>query len=324
MSDEIDQIAEEVNTLFFECTLDELQDMARNLSIDHMGYNRRSLRKTITRSYEEMMDDEQRDREEVKKNLQAMLADVKDIMRRKRKEEERRVEEQQKKSQVNEEENYGDPSERKKGGKSQPEFLKDMYQNIGLFRKELKIRGQIGDPRAKDKLSYISLVHQINEADALGYTEHEIISAIIRAMIPGLPLRSILETKADISLAQLHKFLEAHYDEKNASELVNKLTSLVQLPEESAYMFIIRCIETRQKLLLASSRADITYDKTFIQQLFLRTIENGLSSRFLLHEVKPLLKAGSSDEALIAEISKLSSAEKERCGILGQARIEPE
>ncbi|KAL9966537.1 hypothetical protein ACROYT_G024625 [Oculina patagonica] len=61
------------------------------------------------------------------------------------------------------------------------------------FRKEFKISGQVGDSRQKDRWSFTSLAHQINAGLKRGYKEEEIVEAVIRAINPGLRLRSYLE-----------------------------------------------------------------------------------------------------------------------------------
>ena len=76
-------------------------------------------------------------------------------------------------------------------------------------------------------------MYQIDEAQEAGYEESEIVSSFIRAMIPTL--RNVLESMPNISLNQLLQYLEAHFDERNATDLYTKLTSMVQLPEESEY-----------------------------------------------------------------------------------------
>lgn len=52
-----------------------------------------------------------------------------------------------------------------------------------LLRKEFQIKGQIGEVDQKDKLSFSSLVHQIDRGVARGYAE-EVVDAIINAMVP--------------------------------------------------------------------------------------------------------------------------------------------
>ena len=78
-----------------------------------------------------------------------------------------------------------------------------------------------------------------------GYDEEDIINSAIRAMTPSLTLRNILETTPHLSLKKLMRYLEMHFDKRSATDLCSKLTSMTQLPEESAYSFVMRCIETR-------------------------------------------------------------------------------
>ena len=88
-------------------------------------------------------------------------------------------------------------------------------------------------------------MRQIDEAQEAGYEESEIVSSVIRAMIPSLTVRNILESTPNLSLNQLLQYLEAHFDERNATDLCTKLTSMVQLPEESEYLNVMRCIEMK-------------------------------------------------------------------------------
>ena len=142
-----------------------------------------------------------------------------------------------------------------------------------LLRKELKITSQIGEANQRDKLTYVSLIHQTDEAQEAGYEESEIVSSIIRAMTPSLTLRNVLESTPNLSLNQILQYLEAHFDERNATDPCSKLTSVVQLPEESEYQYLMRCNEIRQKVILGSNKSHIKYDKELVRKLFYRTLE---------------------------------------------------
>ena len=61
------------------------------------------------------------------------------------------------------------------------------------MRKELKIKDQIGEVNQNDKLTYVSLMHQIDEAKQTWYGKSEIVSSVIWAMIPSPSLRNVLE-----------------------------------------------------------------------------------------------------------------------------------
>ena len=91
----------------------------------------------------------------------------------------------------------------------------------------------------------MSLMHQINEAKSAGYDQDEIVNEVIRAMVPSLTLRNVLETTIDLNLDRLLSFLEAHFEEKSTIDVWSKLTSMAQSLEESSYSFVLRCIELR-------------------------------------------------------------------------------
>ena len=88
-------------------------------------------------------------------------------------------------------------------------------------------------------------MHQINEAKSAGYDQDEIVNEVIRAMVPSLTLRNVLETTIDLNLDRLLSFLEAHFEEKSTTDVWSKLTSMAQSLEESSYSFVLRCIELR-------------------------------------------------------------------------------
>ena len=167
------------------------------------------------------------------------------------------------------------------------------------MRKKLKIKGQICEANQKDKLAYVSLMHQIDEAQEKGYEESEFLSSVIRTISRSLNLRNILESTPSLSINQLLHYLEAHFDERNSADLCSKLISSVQLTEESEYQYVMRCNEIRQKVILASNKSDIKYDKELIRKFFYRTLKRGLLSWYVIKEIKPLLKNNSSDEDLI-------------------------
>ena len=106
--------------------------------------------------------------------------------------------------------------------------------------------------------------------------------------------------------------MEAHFDEQNATDLFSKVTSMVRLPEESEYQYVMRCVEIRQKVILTSNKSDIKYDKELVRKLFYRTLERGLLCSYVIQEIKPLIKNKTSDEDVIAAVTKTSATEKER------------
>ena len=178
--------------------------------------------------------------------------------------------------------------------------------------------GQIGEANQKDKLTYVSLMHQINEVQEAGYEESKTASSVIRTVIVSLTLWNVLESMPNPSLNQLLQYLEAHFDERNATNLFSKLTLTVQLPEGSEYQHVMRCIEIRQKVILASNKFDIKYDRELARKLFYRTLKRGLLSLYVIQEIKSLTWNNASGEDLIAAVTKAWSTEKEENLVQGK------
>ena len=195
-----------------------------------------------------------------------------------------------------------------------------VLKKTSLLRKEFWVKGSIGEADQKEKLTYVSLMHQINEAKAAGYDQDEIVNGVMRAMVPTLTLRNVLETATDLSLDRLLSFLEAHFEEKSTTDLWIKLTSLAQLPMELPESSVLRCIELRQKILIASTKSDIKFDKLLLDKVFCCTLERGLSSTYVVQEIKHLLRTGVSVEELIFEIANASAAEKECIAVQSKER----
>ena len=95
-----------------------------------------------------------------------------------------------------------------------------------VFKKELKFTGQIGSPKDTSKLSFSSLAQQIENANMKNYSDQEICEATIKAISPGLNLRSYLEGKTDLTLPQLRRILRAHFSERDATELYTDYQTL--------------------------------------------------------------------------------------------------
>ena len=91
--------------------------------------------------------------------------------------------------------------------------------------------------------------------------------------------------------------------------LCNAMTSLVQSTDESIYAYVMRTIEIRQKVLLASQKAsgkgEIGFDKDLVMKVFLQTLERGIISQYAVQEIRNLLKSScATDEELISALEK--------------------
>lgn len=183
------------------------------------------------------------------------------------------------------------------------------------LRREFKICGQIGEQGQKDKLSYLSLVRQIETGVERGYSEIEIVEAVIRAISPGMALRDMLEIKRGLTLSKLFTILKGHYKVDSPTELYHQLINISQEPKETALNFVFRAIELKDKLLwkAANEEVDELYSRATVQRKFLRSIETGLLSDSIKYQLLPLLGNMSiTDEELIEKVNEASKLENER------------
>lgn len=186
------------------------------------------------------------------------------------------------------------------------------------LRREFRIIGQIGEVGQKEKLSYTSLINQIESGQRKGHGEVEIIEAVTRAVSPGLHLREMLEIKRELTLHTLKTILKGHYKVDSSSDLLHRLMNMTQDPKESAQNFLFRAIELKEKLMRKSSDEDAgeegeQFSPELIQRKFLRSIETGLYSDAVKFQLKPYLSDRTvTDEVLIERISEAANLEQER------------
>lgn len=187
-------------------------------------------------------------------------------------------------------------------------------QDNTMWRKDFKVSGQIGEPGQKDKLTFSSLARQIESGLSKGFCEMEIIDAVIRAITPGLQLRSYLEGKCDLTLPALRRILRSHFQERGATELYKQLSSEVQSSKETPQNFLLRAMDLRQKILFASQEDEsgLKYDPALVQSLFMHTILTGLQSDSVKSDMQPYLQPTTSDEVLLEKVNIACANEKER------------
>lgn len=183
------------------------------------------------------------------------------------------------------------------------------------IKREFKISGQIGVEGQKDNLPFTSLIHQIEGGLVKGYTEAEIVEAVIKSVRPSLKLRSYLEGRPALSLASLRRILRSHFHEKSPTELYQVLSSATQGSKETAPDFLVRVFDLRQRVLFASQEADskIKYDRDLVQLMALHALQTGLSNDNIRSEIKPYLdNIAVPDEILIEKMSSATRQEEER------------
>ena len=173
-----------------------------------------------------------------------------------------------------------------------PWLVADRDSVSSLFRRELKIQGNILEQGRSDQMSLLSLSRQIESALEKGYNEKEEVEAIITAMKPGLQLPSYIETLRDSALPRLRQIPRSHYREKSGTQLYQELATMCQGPKETPDAFLLKALDFRQKFLFASQEANtnLRYDPSLVQGLFLRTIETCFRDYNFLTKLRPILQ----------------------------------
>ena len=87
--------------------------------------------------------------------------------------------------------------------------------------------------------SIVFLIYRPKSGQRLQYTDDEIIGDVIRAMSPGLRIRTIVETLANLKLPRLRLTLRSHFNEKAASKLFHEPSSCVQYDIEEVDEFLM-------------------------------------------------------------------------------------
>ena len=103
-------------------------------------------------------------------------------------------------------------------------------------------------------------------------------------MLPSLTPRTLSEATANLSSERLEEFLKAHFQQQNVHNLSKIISTMFQL-----YLFCMKCLEIRQKIFLFSGKFDyLSYTTHFVNTFFLRTLERGIRSPFIVQETKHL------------------------------------
>ena len=122
--------------------------------------------------------------------------------------------------------------QKKSGENEKPQVSPQINFQNSLLRHDFKIIGQVGEVGQMEKLSYISMIRQIEAGLAKGYSENEVVHAVTNAISPGLSIQSYLEGSGQLPLSHLHKIIHSHHKDGSATEIYQQLLVMTQDPKE--------------------------------------------------------------------------------------------
>ena len=184
-----------------------------------------------------------------------------------------------------------------------------------ILQREFKISGQIGEPGQFDKLTYVSLIHQIDSGLEKGYSEKDVVDAVIKSISPHSSLRNYVLTSPDRSLAKLRSILCVFFQEKTAADFYQALVTTCQKTKETAQQFLLRALDARNKVFFATQeeKSHDEYSTQLVQNTFLKTVETGLRDESLVTNLRPFLRQGGvTDEELMKHLNDLATVQAER------------
>ena len=184
-----------------------------------------------------------------------------------------------------------------------------------MLVREFKISGQIGEPGQKDKLTYVSLIHQIDSGLERGYSDKDICDAVIKAISPHSSLRNYILTLPQRSLKKLRSILRVFFQEKTAADLFQSMVTAIQDTKETAQQFLLRLLDARNRVLFASKeeRVEAEYSTQLVEKSFLKAFESGLRDENLVTNLRPFLRtSGISDDELMKNVNELATKQHER------------
>ena len=184
-----------------------------------------------------------------------------------------------------------------------------------MLLREFKISGQIGEPGQKDKLTYVSLIHQIDSGLERGYSDKDICDAVITAISPHSSLRNYILTLPQRSLQKLRSILRVFFQEKTAADLFQSMVTAIQDPKETAQQFLLRLLDARNRVFFASKeeRVEAEYSTQLVEKSFLKAFESGLRDENLVTNLRPFLRtSGILDDELMKNVNELATKQHER------------
>lgn len=185
------------------------------------------------------------------------------------------------------------------------------FGRLGVVRRDFTMSGKVGDADSDKDIGYLGAVRQIQDGLKRGYPETEVIAAVIKSITPKT-LRNYISMVNNLTISKLFNILRLHYKEQSATELYQNLVQMKQEKKEDASTFVMRALETREKILFAAKgEPAVTYDFKTVQSLCIATIESGVDEE-IASIIRPFLVLGTTDMKLLEEVNKAEETLKAR------------
>ena len=206
---------------------------------------------------------------------------------------------------------YSDTSKPKESLKQTP-IIRDSVVEVSKVR-DFKISGMIAG-KGDNKLSYTSLLYQIENGRSRGYSGPIVCDAVIKAISPSNNLRTYFESKNIVSVDYLLEILKSHFKEKDSNSILIELSNAVQDISESVLDFVLRLMCLREKALTLSKEEKCPLDEENLKKRFFQSMFTGMRNSNIRFELRERCKNDfkTSDEILLKYVSETCAQETER------------
>ena len=175
--------------------------------------------------------------------------------------------------------------------------------------KDFKLSGTVGGDKP---MPYSSMVYQIQNGQRMGYPDHVICAAVLKATAAG-SVRTYLELKKDLTVSSLLEILKTNFSVKDSGALFTELCNCTQDEDQKVGDFVFQLMVLREMIMDLGVEEGNPYDKTFLQKRLLRTLYVGIRSDSVRMELKDVFTdTNAPDEKILSAVNKTVAQETER------------
>ena len=210
---------------------------------------------------------------------------------------------------------WADPSEKRRDEVEvcdRPKLRVDDLREA--IRREFRIKGQIGRIGDKDnRLDFVSVKRQVEMAISKGYSEMDIVEAVINATTAGSDLRSLLQSMRSLSINRVLDILRSYYQEFDEGDLLQQLATAQQGNTEDPQAFVIRVLAIKNRILLQSEQDDTGLSEVTVCKIMCKSLESGIWNESIRGRMRHVLSSDRvSDIDILREIGLAVQSEKAR------------
>ena len=161
-----------------------------------------------------------------------------------------------------------------------------LVERVPVVRPAIfKISGTIGGSKS---LSFEDLNFQIKNACKQGYSDQQVVGAVIRAISPDADdLRTLFELRADnLEVGVMMEFLEPILKEKDSATYFNELCNAVQSGTQTVMDFVVMLLSLKEKILARSKKEGTPFEENMLMNQLMKTLYSGIRNTNIRSEIR--------------------------------------